>query len=94
MRSADDLVDAEHPVRLVWRVVCALDLGRFYEPIRAREGAPGRDATDPRLLVALWLYACTDGVGSARELARLCVGSDPYKWLCGGVSVVPTGRYG
>jgi hypothetical protein len=47
----------------------------------------GRDATDPRLLIALWLYAATRGVGSARELARLCVESKPYQWLCGGVSL-------
>jgi transposase len=87
IRSPDDLVDADHPVRVVWRMVCALDLGRFYEPIRARDGAAGRDATDPRLLVALWLWAATDGVGSARELARLCAEGSPYLWLCGGVSV-------
>jgi transposase len=87
MQSPDDLVDADHPVRVVWQIVCALDLGRFYEPIRSRDGGPGRDATDPRLLVALWLWAATDGVGSARELARLCAESRPYAWLCGGVSV-------
>jgi Transposase domain (DUF772)/Transposase DDE domain len=37
--------------------------------------------------VSLWLYAATEGVGSARELARLCSESKPYQWLCGGVSV-------
>jgi transposase len=83
----DDLVEADHPVRVVWQVVCGLDLGRFYEAIKARDGVGGRDATDPRLLVALWLWAATDGVGSARELARLCVDSRAYQWLCGGVSV-------
>ena len=83
----DGLVEADHPVRVIWRVVCGLDLSRFYEPIKAREGHGGRDATDPRLLVALWLWAATDGVGSARELARLCGESSPYRWLCGGVSM-------
>ena len=87
MQSTDDLVDADHPVRLIWQVVCTLDLGRFYEPIRARDGAAGRDSTDPRLLVALWLYAAINGVGSARELARLCTESRPYLWLCGQVSL-------
>ena len=47
----------------------------------------GRDATDPRLLVALWVYATLDGVGSARELARLCEKHLAYQWLCGGVTV-------
>jgi transposase len=87
----DELVEADHPVRVVWEVVCRLDgggaLAAFYGPIRARGGVCGRDATDPRLLVALWLWGCTDGVGSARELARLCLESAPYRWLCGGVTV-------
>jgi transposase len=87
MGCHDDLVDADHQVRVIWEVVCRLDLSAFHAPIKARQGVCGRDATDPRLLVALWLYACTDGVGSARELARLCADSRPYQWLCGGVSV-------
>lgn len=87
MQSADDLVGADHPVRVIWQVVCNLDLSRFHEPIKAREGCIGRSSTDPRLMVALWLYACTQGVGSARELARLCKNSRPYEWLCGGVSL-------
>jgi transposase len=87
----DELVPADHPVRVVWRVACRLDesgaLGPFYAPVRAREGSAGRDATDPKMLLALWLWGCTDGVGSARELARLCAESAPYRWLCGGVTV-------
>jgi hypothetical protein len=47
----------------------------------------GRDATDPELLVALWLYACIRGIGSARELARRCEERAPFRWLCGGVGV-------
>ncbi|MGB7157414.1 MAG: IS1182 family transposase [Tepidisphaeraceae bacterium] len=85
--SADDLVSAGHPVRLIWEVTGRLDLAAFYAPVKARVGEVGRNATDPRLLVALWLYAVTRGVGSARELARLCVESDPYRWLCGGVTL-------
>lgn len=41
----------------------------------------------PFALVALWLYATIDGVGAARELDRLCVSHDAYRWLRGGVSV-------
>jgi transposase len=64
-----------------------LDLAAFYAPLRARGEAPGRAATDPRLLVALWLWAATRGEGSARRLAGLCGTDDTYKWLCGGVPV-------
>ena len=83
----DDLVTATHPVRMLQAVVERLDLEQFYEPIQARQGVAGRDATDPRLLVALWLYACTCGMGSARELARRSADSAAFRWLCGGVTV-------
>jgi transposase len=83
----EELVAEDHPVRMIWAVTGHLDLAEFYAPIRAREGSVGRDATDPRLLVALWLYAATEGIGSARELARLCLEQDGYRWLCGGVSL-------
>lgn len=83
----DDLIAQGHPARVIWSVVKELDLSKFAEPIKAREGVSGRDATDPALLVALWLYAATRGVGSARELARLCAESNPYRWLCGGVTI-------
>jgi transposase len=87
----DDLIPGEHPARGVWAVVESLELSGFCRPIKARAGVCGRDATDPRLLVALWLYACVRGIGSARELARRCdpeaEGSRPFLWLCGGVSV-------
>ena len=87
VQCADDLVRALHPVRTVMAVVEKLDVSGFCEPIRAREGIAGRDATDPRLLVGLWLYGCVRGIGSARELARRCDESAPFRWLCGGVSV-------
>jgi transposase len=86
-QCADDLVKALHPVRTVMAVVEKLDVSGFCEPIRARKGIAGRDATDPRLLVGLWLYGCVRGIGSARELARRCEESAPFRWLCGGVSV-------
>jgi hypothetical protein len=55
VQCPDDLVNASQPVRMVMAVVEKLDLIRFHEPIKARQGQAGRDATDPRLLVALWL---------------------------------------
>jgi len=63
--SLDELLESDHPVRMVWACVCGLDLGRWLTTIKAVEGVEGRDATDPRLLVALWIYATIDGVGKA-----------------------------
>jgi transposase len=85
--SLDELLDAEHPARIVWAAVCGLDLSRWFGEIKAVERGPGRDATDPRLLAALWVLATLEGVGSAREVARLCQRDRGYQWLCGGVSV-------
>jgi transposase len=87
MECPEDLVGEDDPVRVIWAVTGKLDLSRFYKQVQAREGQAGRDATDPRLLVALWLYAATQGVGSARELDRLCREHRAYQWLCGGVSL-------
>lgn len=83
----EDLIPQGHQARLIWNVVEKLDVSAFCEPIKARDGVCGRDANDPRLMIALWLYASTRGEGSARELNRLCVESKPYQWLCGGVSM-------
>src|SRR5450432_2088010 len=77
----DDLIPQGHQARVIWSVVQKLDLSDFYESIKARAGVCGRDMTDPALLISLWLYATTRGVGSARELARLCGESKPYRWL-------------
>ena len=83
----DDLIGEDHPVRMVVAVVEQLEVKDFCVPIQAREGVAGRDATDPRLLIALWLYACIRGIGSAREVARRCEESIPFRWLCGGITV-------
>jgi transposase len=71
----------------VWSFVEGLDLQWFYDRIKARGETPGRPATDPRILLALWLYATADGIGSARALARLCEHHTIYRWICGGVGV-------
>ena len=83
----DALLPPGHAARLVWRFVEGLDLSALYARIRAREGRAGRPPIDPKILVALWLYATMDGVGSAREVDRLCYSHDAYRWLRGGVSV-------
>lgn len=87
VQCPDDWVGADHSVRMVAAVVERLDTSKFCEAIKAREGEVGRDATDPELLISLWLYACIRGIGSGRELARRCAESKPFLWLCGEVTV-------
>jgi len=87
MSSLDALLPPDHQARVVWEYVEGLDLSGLYDCIRAVEGGPGRDSLDPRIPMALWLYATLDGVGSARQLDRLCRDHVAYRWICGGVSV-------
>lgn len=85
--ALDDLVGADHRVRLVWAYVDSLNVLPWYEKIRAVEGQVGRDAVDPKILMALWMFATLEGVSSARHLGRLCERDLAYRWLCGGVGV-------
>lgn len=83
----DALLPPDHRARAVWEFVEGLDLSAFHARIRAVEGHPGRPPIDPAILVALWLYATLEGVGSARALERLVEEHDAYRWIAGGVGV-------
>jgi transposase/vacuolar-type H+-ATPase subunit H len=89
LRAVDieSLIGEDHPARIIWAYVRGLDLSELENRIKARGDRPGHPAISPRLLLALWLVATSEGVGSARALERLCDGHDAYRWLCGGVSV-------
>lgn len=85
--SLDEMLPADHRARLVWAYVSSLNLDPFYRDIEVTFDAPGRTAIAPEVLVALWLLATLDGIGSARELARRCETDIPYLWMLGGVRV-------
>ena len=82
--SLDELLSPDHRARQVWDYVEGLDLGVLYGRVRTTVQSSGRPAIDPAILMALWLYATLDGVGSARLLDRLCKSEAAYRWLCGG----------
>lgn len=83
----ESLLPEGHRARLVWGFVERCELSVLYEGIKSREGTAGRDAIAPEILLALWLYATLESVGSARGLARLSESHDAYRWICGGVQV-------
>lgn len=85
MIDMDGWLDGNHPARTVWSHVERLDLRPFYTAIEARDGGAGRPALDPAVLLALWLYASIDGVGSARAVERLTETELAYRWLRGGM---------
>jgi len=80
------LVPEDDSVRAVWRFVESLDLSAFYDQVKAVKGEPGRPPIDPKILMALWIQGTLDGIGSAREIARLCEMHARYQWICGGVT--------
>ncbi len=85
--AIDELIAPDHPVRAVWGFVMALDLAELHAAVKAREGVPGQAPPAPELMMALWLWATVEGVGSARQLDKLCGEHLAYRWLCGGVSM-------
>src|SRR5262249_37374783 len=87
MVDLDGAVAHEHPVRAIWALVERLDLSGYTAAINARDATPGRPAIDPRILLTVWLYAYSQGIGHARAVARLCTAHDAYRWICGGVTV-------
>jgi len=85
--ALDDLIAPDHPARIVWEFVGGLDLRALYDSIKSVAGNAGRPAIDPKILMALWTYATVDGVGSARQLDKLCGNHDAYRWLLGDVAI-------
>jgi transposase len=85
MRTLDveSLIEEDHSARSIWELVGRLDLSRYYAEIGSVEGRAGREHTDPQVLISLWLYACSRGISSAREVARRCEYEPAFQWLCG-----------
>lgn len=81
--DVERLIDADQSARLIWELVGRLDLSLYHATIAAVEGHAGREHTDPRLLISLWVYAYSRGLSSAREVARQCEFEPGFQWLCG-----------
>lgn len=87
MLALDQMLPMDDEARTVVAFVEQVDLSELYRRIRAVEGGPGQAPIDPKILLSLWLFATIKGVGSARELNRLCERHLSYQWICGDVSV-------
>ncbi len=85
--SLDQFIPVDHRVRVVWHYVQSLDLSTLEAKYKAVDGKQGRKPIDPRILLALWIYATTESVSSARAIDRKCLTDLAYMWICGGVSV-------
>ncbi len=83
----EDALPVDHKARLLWRMVDGLDLSAFTADAKAIEGQQGRPVTSVRVLLTLWLYAISLGIGSAREIARLTKSDTAFRWIVGDLSV-------
>jgi transposase len=81
--DVEQLIDADHRARVIWELVGQLDLEPFYEAIESTKQEGGRPAYDPQLMIALWVYAQSLGIGSAREIERRCQWDPAFQWLSG-----------
>jgi transposase len=81
--DVERLIGEDHPARAIWTLVGRLDLTAFYEGIASSAEEGGRPAFDPQLLISLWVYAYSQGIGSAREVARRCDYDPAFQWLTG-----------
>jgi len=81
--DVERLIPDDHEARAIWDFVGMLDLSLYYNDIGSHEGESGRPAYDPRVLVSLWLYALSKGIGSAREIARRTEYDPAFQWIAG-----------
>lgn len=81
--DVEQLIEPEHSARTIWELVGQLDLASFYQSVHSFEGSAGRSSFDPRLLISMWIYAYSRGIGSAREISRLCEIDPAFQWLTG-----------
>jgi transposase len=79
----DELVAPDHKARAIWDLTGQLDLSGYFSKIRSQEGKAGSPAWHPRLLLSVWLYAYSEQVTSAREVARLMEYEPGLMWLSG-----------
>jgi len=61
--DVEQLIGEDHAARAIWELVGRLDLEGFYAGIECSEEEGGRPAFDPRLLISLWIYAYSQGIG-------------------------------
>jgi transposase len=87
MMSLDQMLPENHLARTVCAYVDRLDTSDLYRDIVVTAHQAGRTATNPDVMLSLWLLATLEGIGSARELARRCDRDMAYMWICGEVSV-------
>ena len=79
----EQLIPEDHAARNIGGILGGLDLSRFLGDVKSVEGHAGRNTWEPRLLIAMWIYAYSRGISSAREMERQCTYEPALRWLTG-----------
>jgi transposase len=77
--TIDDCLPADHLARFIVAIVAMLDLSAFY----AYYAAAGGEAIDPKVLLALLLYAYATGVFSSRQIEQATYEIIPFRFIAG-----------
>ena len=85
--APEDVLPADHRARVLWHLLGHLDLSPLLAEAKSVEGRQGRDVLSVRMLLTLWLYAISEGIGSGREIERRLKTDPAFQWIVGDQSV-------
>lgn len=85
--APEDVLPADHRARVLWHLLGQLDLSPLLVEAKAIEGRQGRDVLSVRMMLTLWLYAISEGIGSGREIERRLKTDPAFQWIVGDQSV-------
>lgn len=66
--SIDDFVEEDSKCRYIVRLIDKLDLKELYLNYKSQ----GAESYDPKIMLAIWFLAYSEGVSSSREVEKLC----------------------
>lgn len=81
--ALEDVLPANHKARAIVALIERVDTQAFYTGIRTLEGKAGRSMRDPKTMIAVILYAYSEGVGSMREVSALTEHDPALMWITG-----------
>lgn len=87
----EDLLAPDHKARAIAALVeKRINTELFFRDVQTREGEAGCWKLDPRMMVAIVLYAYSEGIGSMREVSRLMERDPGLMWLTGMMTISHT----
>lgn len=83
-RKLDDIIPADHPVRLLDELLELCDISSFEQRY---DGTRGKPPYPPQVLVKIWLYALSRGIRGSRRVAYALEHHIDFIWLASGYTI-------